>query len=674
MARERSCLPVLLLLCLAACAASLCGCGSDSGTGSTGEIGQKIPLPDLDPPAPYSVTVERGVAVARPGSPPVILYLDLFRPAVEGRFPSLLEAVAYRREILQYAEPDPAWLASLGYAVAIVDARGTGSSQGIWGVFSEEEVSDIVWLVDDWIPAQPWSDGKVGMYGPSYMGILQYRVAARNPRHLEAIFPGVAMADAYRDIFYQGGIFDQEFILTWAAATMGLSLLPGTQLFKDPVSALVALFEHALAVPEVLSLLEMTTDQPFFRERSPMTYWADLKDVPVFATAGWLDIFTRGTLLNHIGLTGTASAGSARFAGAPAPRRIVVGPWYHLGGAMLDGLPAAVLHKRWFDWHLKARGDPDYSLYDILDPRYPVLLYVMGAEKWRKEESWPLDRVRYTELYLSGLEQPADRNPSLHNGTLLWPSEWALLAPDPEEPAARSRITHAPPSYAGRYSRSTCRWLMGLTAFHPSSQDERENERLTLTFSTGFLDRDLEVTGPAVLRLWARTWFGPAVPEAAQTLPAGLSAEPDVHWIVNLNDVYPDGRVVNLTSGWLAASHRPDPSRPDWTQSGYDPFEYPEDQNPVPPRDGELYEYVIEIWPTSNLFRAGHQIRIDLANSDYPHLAPSPYPSESEILHDSAHPSRLVLPLVDPGSTRPEQWIEDPQAYFSGRVAWEEGS
>ncbi len=671
MAQGRVSIAGLVVLCWAAAVAGLCGCGSDSGRGASSQTGQKIPLPNLDPETPYPVTVERGVAVIRPGSPPVTVYLDVFRPAVEGRFPSLLEAVAYRREILQFAEPDPAWLASLGYAVAIVDARGTGSSQGQWGVFSEEEVSDLAWLVDEWIPAQPWSNGKVGMYGPSYMGILQYRVAGCKPRHLEAIFPGVAMADAYRDIFCQGGILNQEFILTWAAGTIGLSLLPGTQLFKDPLSALVAFLEHALAVPEVLSLLELTTDQAFFRERSPMTYWADLKDLPVLASAGWLDIFTRGSLLNHVGLTETASADSARFCGMPPPRRILVGPWYHMEGAMLEGLPSPALHKRWFDWHLKARDDPDYAHYDILDPKYPVLLYVMGAEKWRKETSWPLDRARFTPLYLSGAEQPDDQNPSLNNGTLLWPSEWESRAAGGEGPCATSRITHAPPSYAGRYSRSTCRWLMGLTAFHPSSQDERENERITLTFSTGRLDRDLEVTGPAVLRLWARTRFGPPVPEAGQAVPAGEPLEPDVHWIVNLNDVHPDGRVVNLTSGWLAASHRPDPSRPDWTQPGYDPFDYPEDQNPVPPREGELYEYVIEIWPTSNLFLAGHQIRIDIANSDYPHLAPCPYPSESEILHAPDHPSRLILPIVDPESARPEQWIEDPQAYFSGAVPWE---
>jgi hypothetical protein len=125
--------------------------------------------------------------------------------------------------------------------------------------------------------------------------------------------------------------------------------------------------------------------------------------------------------------------------------------------------------------------------------------------------------------------------------------------------------------------------------------------------------------------------------------------------------------VRNITSGWLAASHRPDPARPDWTRDGYDPFLYPEDQAPTLPEDGEVYEYVIEIWPASNVFRAGHQIRIDIANTDYPHFLPSLVPSENEILHDAEHPSRLILPLVDPGTTNPRQWIHDPEAFFAGR-------
>ncbi len=644
---------------------------------------ERIPLPDMGPADPFSVKEERGVVLVRDDPHTTKLYADIFRPDGEGRFPALLEVVAYRREIFTLGRaPDPRFLASQGYAVVVVDARGTGSSEGKWGAFSEDEIQDVVWIVDSWIPSQPWSNGKVGMFGPSYMGIIQLLTAGRHPSHLKAIFPGVAMADAYRDIFYQGGIFNQEFILFWALATIGLSLLPGTQLAVDPFSALKALKDHLEALPELLSWLQMTTDQEFFWMRSPMHYWSDLTDIPVFMSAGWFCIFTRGSLLNYVGLTDAQSSSTRARTKMPAPRKIIVGPWYHVTGALLEGIPSEHLHKRWFDWHLKADDDPLYPYYDILDPAFPVLLYVMGEERWRKETEWPPPRVRYETLYLSGERQVYDQNISLNNGSLIWTrdlNQQALRLRD----SPPTEIRHQPPQYAGRYSRSPCRWLVGFPSARSFSEDERVNETRTLTFSTSPLQEDIEVTGPLVVRLWAQTHFE-ALPAEQLLHVNGLDAsfatlfpmivaavtEPDVHWIINVNDVLPDGRVRNITSGWLAGSHRPDPTQPDWTQPGYDPFHYPQDIEPRPVEDGTLYEYVIEVWPTSHVFKKGHQIRIDVANSDVPHLLPSLVPSTSRIFHDPDHPSRLVIPVVDKATTDPSQWIDDPEAYVSGAAPW----
>jgi len=645
---------------------------------------KKIPLPDQGPAELYPVVYETGIPIVRDTDPGKSkLFANIYRPRVEGRFPALLEGIAYRREIIAIGKaPDPKWLAKRGYAVVLLDVRGTGSSEGKWGSFSEEEIEDLAWIIDHWIPRQSWSNGKVGMIGPSYMGINQLLAAKKRPAHLKAIFPGVAMADAYRDVFYQGGIFNQEFILFWALATVGLSVLPGTELLADPFSALKALAEHIGQIPDLLGWLGMTLDQPFFEERSPMYAWDEVADLPVLATGGWFCIFTRGTLLNHTNLEQRARQNERR-QGWVVPKRLVMGPWYHGSGAILTDLPSEVLHQRWFDWHLKADEDPLYRNYDILDPQYPLQVYVLGREKWRKEREWPPARARYETLVLSGLRQEADRNPSLNNGSLFReergkPARAAWSGPE------STLLAHNPPHYAGQYSRSTCRWLVGLTAFHSSSEDERRNEKRTLTFSTGLLEKDVELAGPAVLRLWARTRFAPLSPDSVKLVERlhrdsdGLldpllqdMQEDNVHWIVNLNDVYPDGRVRNLTSGWLSASHRRDPNRPDWTQPGYDPFDYPEDRSPSLPEEGRLYEYVIEIWPTCNLFKAGHQIRIDISNSDAPHLVPSLVPSESEILHEPAHPSRLILPLVDPESTDPALWIEHPRRFFAGEVPWD---
>ena len=374
-------------------------CGDSRGAGPSGfdpAAEAKIPLPDLRPAEPYEVVQERGVRIVRDTDPAQAgLYADIVRPGSEGRFPVLLEAIAYRREIFALIEaPKPEELARNGYVVILLDVRGTGSSEGVWGCFSEDELEDVAWIVDHWIPEQPWSNGKVGLFGPSYMGIVQLLTAARRPAHLKAIFPAVSMADAYRDIFYQGGIFNQQFILFWGIVTAGLSLLPSTELFRDPLSALRAFVEHVGQIPQILSWLEMTTDEAFFVERSPMYFWETLAHYPIFMTGGWFDLFTRGSLLNYIHLERETRILQARGRAGTAPKRILMGPWYHIEGAMMPGLPGADLQRRWFDWHLKADEDPLYPRYDILDPRYPVCLYVMGADRWRKEEAWPLERAR----------------------------------------------------------------------------------------------------------------------------------------------------------------------------------------------------------------------------------------------------------------------------------------
>ncbi len=648
----------------------------------------KIPLPDFSPRTPYKALVQSGIAIVRPDDPEQLkIYLDVHRPDSSKRFPTLVVATAYRREFIGILSAD---FVPKGYAVVIIDVLGSGSSEGGWEALSYKENEYVAWIIDNWIPKQEWSNGKAGMFGQSYMGITSYLTAGQQPEHLKAIFPVVSLADAYRDIFFQGGIFEQEFILAWARGTINMSLLPPTQLysprlddlqhfFDDLDSGVKALKEHKQQEPIIISWLARSTDELFFDERSPMTYWEELAEIPIFATGGWWDIFTRGSLLNYTGITKEKQ--KLRQAGGLAgPMRIIVGPWYHGTGAMMAGIPQALLQQRWFDWHLKADGDPKY---DILDPSAPVILYVFGAEQWRREKEWPLLRAQNKTLYLSGQEQSHDQNESLNNASLLWPEEWEHLQ-ETTYVEGPSRISHnpdeGPEGLAGTQTRSSCRWSAGATSFLPFTEDERENEKKVLTFSTARLDQDLEVTGPIVLRLWARSVFGtPSSPPPAYWFETGEMANADlypllpwaqkndVHWTVNLNDVFPDGRSRNITSGWLSASHRPDPSRPDWTQADYDPFLYPEDQNPVPPQSGVIYEYVIEIWPTSNIFLTGHQIRIDIATSDYPHFLPSLVPSENEVLHDAAHPSKLIIPVVEAASTDPRQWIDDPDAFFRGK-------
>jgi len=657
---------------------------------------EPLPLPDLTPPVPYPVKVERGIPVTfQDASGERLIYLDVFRPDSEGRFPALLSGIAYRRELFQFLPPNPHRHAARGYVMVLMDVMGTGSSEGPWECFSNREIEDMVHVIDHWIPAQSWSDGKVGAYGLSYMGINSLLAAGRNPKHLKAILPSMAAGDVFRDVFFQHGIFDQLFISFWAALTINFSLLPSTETLANPDSADRAHQDHLDMIPTVLSWMENSTDGPFFLERSPMYYWPEIAKLPVLATGGWFGIFTRGTLMNHTHLAReTRALEETGPAGFFAPKQIIVGPWYHGDGAVTLGLPFDTMFERWFDWHLKADEHPDYRNYVFLDPDASVFLYVLGEERWRKEREWPLSRANYRTLYLSSETQTHDQNESLNNGTLLWEEERpagqgpGIAGPEP------TRLVHDPlqdvSRFSGRLSRSYTRWGHLFPLGLPGAEDERENEKNVLTFSTAPLAEDVEVTGPMLLRLWARSEFGSPVspPDswheiARQTRVAGetIDISPLIPWAtdtrlhlcVNLNDVFPDGQVRNITSGWLAASYRPDPERPDWTQPGYDPHDYPEHVRPVPPQSGETYEYVIEIWPSSNNFKKGHQIRIDIATTDYPHFLFCLTPSETDLLHDSEHPSRLIIPVVDQGTTDGAQWIDEPWEFFSGEVPWTDG-
>jgi len=639
----------------------------------------KRPAPDITRHSPYDLIIESH-SFQRPDDPEQkTLYLNIFRPDASGEYPALLMTTAYRREFMRAMPPSPEEMVPHGYAVVHMDARGSGSAEGSWTALSPEEIKDIVYVIEEWIPGASWSNGKIGMYGASYMAIVQFLAAGYNPQHLKAIFPTVSMADAYQDIFMHGGIFEQGFIVPWAMGTMALSLLPSTEIFTDPVRAGEVFREHSDARPDIIAFTENTINGPFFTDRSPMYRWDEAAKLPVFGVGGWWDIFTRGSLLNQTELEKRSKeiTGAGGIAG---PKRFIIGPWYHISSG--NGVPLGKMMKRWFDWHLKLDEEPDYEGYDLLNPKYPVCMYVLGEERWRREKEWPLSRTQYKALYLSGLEQTNERK-TLNNGSLLFAEtleEGAALLPQNDYTSIEYDPLQDESKFAGRAARSSCRWIGGAMSFMPYVENEINNDAISLTFSTAPLEEDIEVTGPIALRLWVESVTGPSVdtpPDLWSAYIKGYGIDPvpgkiiawakipDVHWIVNLNDVFPNGRSRNLTSGWLAATHRPDPSRPDWTRAGYDPFNYPEHRNPQPLLEGVPVEYVIEIWPTSNIFKAGHKIRISISNTDYPHLLPSLVPSQSKILHDAEHPSRLIIPVVPEGSTPPHQWIEDIETYLS---------
>ena len=229
------------------------------------------------------------------------------------------------------------------------------------------------------------------------------------------------------------------------------------------------------------------------------------------------------------------------------------------------------------------------------------------------------------------------------------------------------------------------------TTWQDAFIDERRDETGVLTFTTEPLQQDLEIAGPLLLSFWARTSFDrPLKQEAVQktierikkifnvdtNLLLDLMDREDVQWVIEVNDVFPDGRAKNITSGWLSAWHRPyDPDelpeavehRTDPAYTPFDPFYDGPDKNPGPINDGELYQYAIELWPMDCVFRAGHRVRVSISASDFPHLLPVLRPSTSTLVIDRAHPAQLdFTAVIDSNEGTEWKWIEDVNRYLTG--------
>ncbi|HNY64083.1 MAG TPA: CocE/NonD family hydrolase [Deltaproteobacteria bacterium] len=669
-----------------------------------------------------------------PDQPAARLYATVIRH--EGRkLPTILVATPYRREIMMLLYLP---LLCHDYNLVAVDIRGTGSSAGEWVSFGPEEHLDTAYVIDGWIPSQAWSDGRVGMIGPSYMAIIQMHAAGQietdssgNPVHLKALFPIVSMSDAYRDIVMHGGNVDLEFIPMWLGMVDLLGILPPLLYGGGETPSLSDLDriaecrdiwqEHYRSIPIHLGWIfdgNNTLKNAFYETKSPMIYWPDKPDggwnfpeypyldvgtipegLPVFMTGGWFDIFTRGTLNNfQYGLA----------CHKPGDRALIMGPWYHIDGAMGLGLNRIItgeLPARWFDWKIKGIGDPF-----MVD--YPVLLYVDGVKRWRAEKDWPLPACRTAgkTLYLS--KKPAslvsgDWFSSTNKG-----NNYRLVetptADDYTKKTLLGRVKradpelkHDPTSLHGWESRSSVRWNMGLSALMPQISklllgldydskwffdDERTDEVGVLTFTTEPLKSDLEICGPLLLTFWARTDFTRELSAAKYTaavnkitktlnigdsLPHQLLTRKDVQWVVEVNDVFPDGRARNLSSGWLSAWQRPyDPANrqaidPAYLNDPFDPFYCHGNKHPDPIAENKTYAYAVEVWPMDNVFKKGHRIRVSLSASDFPHLMPVLIPSKNTIVIDADHPAKLQFTSVNSsGEGVSWKWVDKPDTYL----------
>jgi hypothetical protein len=559
------------------------------------------------------------------------LATDVYRPSEEGRFPTLLARLPYNKELLTEILPslDVFRAVQAGYAIVVQDARGCFASDGEFDPFFQEAddgADAIAWAAD-----QPWSDGNVGGFGRSYLGVTQLAAATRSPQALRAIAPARAPATYYGDLAYQGGTFQLGADLLWALV-MALGeqqrRLMREQAAMDDMGATLMALGDVEALYRKLPLVDVPPLEgvasyyfDWVRHRNYDDYWRaistvevhDQITVPALHIGGWYDFFLGGTLANYRGIKEHGGGEIAR-----DNQRLIIGPWSHQDstgsypgryyGVMAHAEVADLTgeHLRWFDRWLK--GD-----HSGVEDDKAVKIFVMGVDQWREEDDWPLPDTRYRNYYL---HSGGRANSSSGDGSLL--TEEPL---DEPEDVFRYDPHNPVPTVGGAT-------LLGdATNVGPRDQREVEAREDVLCYTTPPQESAIEVTGPVELVLYIS------------------SSARDTDFTGKLVDVYPDGRAENLTDGILRTRYR-------------ESFTKPEHMQP-----GKVYELHVDLWATSNVFLPGHRIRFEVSSSNFPRFDRNTNTGgnifdESEadfvtatnrVHHSSPYPSRLLLPIIERG-------------------------
>ena len=573
----------------------------------------------------HGVLFESGLSV--PMRDGTVTRADLFLPDADGPFAALITRTPYDRTASEnISAPIHAVRAAQdGYAVVIQDVRGRYDSEGEFRPL-HQEIEDGYDSVE-WVGAQEWCSGRVGMYGISYGGATQWLAALGRPPSLGAIAPGYTATDYHDGWAWQGGAFELGFNLTWATGALTHAMWPT---LRRRLGLTEADEDDFLSTKDALDLAferMPLSDQPHLRGLADYywewlshpeydEYWSEIciQDrlgeigVPTFSYGGWYDLFMGGTLRGFNGIRHAAPSPELR-----AAHRLLVGPWVHLrncpgtvgaydfgtrAGAYHLGLEGKLLD--FFDHHLRGGPAPGAGA---------VEMFAMGENRWRTYDSFPPPEADEVRLYL---RSTGGAGRSMEDGTL-------NFDPPGDEPA--DAFVYNPADPAPTMGGGLCcdaAWMK----WGPYDQRPVEARSDVLVYSTPPLAQDIEITG------WVRA-----------TLYASTSAA-DTDFTAKLVDVSPDGDAMNLTDGIVRARYR----------QGRGPA--------LAVTPGEVVEYDIDMWATSNVFRAGHRIRLEVSSSNFPRFDRNPntggdISSEDRMVqafqtvhHDAERPSHLTISMV----------------------------
>ncbi len=578
----------------------------------------------------YQVIREPNVMV--PMRDGVRLATDVVRPDAPGRFPVLLNRGPYGKDSYLGNPDHSIWFFPRnGYVLLSQDVRGRFDSEGEYNPLFQE-AQDGYDLVE-WAARQPWSNGRVATTGQSYLGATQYTLAGGHPLppHLQTLMPVSASADFHQSwVYHTGGAMEWGWNVPYAIlkgrntldragredllAQMDEYVIePGN--FGQPLSD--QWYRHLPlrdwidrlkeAAPYFHEYFDQELDGPYWWPINMMRQAANVT-IPMFHITSWYDIFLEGALNSFQAIQQNGGSELAR-----RNQKLLIGPWAHLrpytapttgGAGDIDfGSEAAIeLHDhmlRWYDYWLK---DEQTGIMEDA----PVRLFVMGDNRWRDEQEWPLARTHYNRWYLHSGGGANSRN---GDGSL------STVPPETDEPV--DRFTYDPADPAPTLGGNTL--IIDYGVFDQRPAEDRPD---VLVYTSDPLPSDTELTGPITVTVYAAT------------------TAPDTDFTAKLVDVRPDGFAHNLQDGIVRARYRTSVREPALI-------------NP-----GQVYRYDIDLWATSHVIKAGHRIRVDVSSSNFPRFDRNPntgaalgvdarLESARQTIHHSAqYPSHITLPVI----------------------------
>ena len=562
---------------------------------------------------PVGIVAERGVKV--PMRDGVLLDAMIWRPAAPGRYPVLVERVAY--ELEWRARANGELYASHGYVVVAQNVRGVYDSEGEYAQLRTDGWGDLQDGYDtvEWAAHQPWSSGQIGMLDGSFSGVTQYLVAPTRPPHLRALFVRQGGSDFYRDGRFPGGAHTlamarshllDSFLIPQLGRRPGLLSEALTRRRVEQAAA--ELSESLWRLPltswplieglwdSYWSILAHPEDGPYWAPTRLSDVFSEI-DTPILHLTSWYDFLLGGALRAFTGIRAQGRSAACR-----ESQRLVVGPWIH-GPAnvglrevgALDFGPEALLdyqalRLRWYGHWLKGVEN------GVMDGP-PVRTFLMGTDRWLGLSDWPPAEVGYRPLNLASGSEPGQG--------------WLTFEPPATDDAPDSFVYDPAEPVPS---------MVTVPAIGPT--DYRPIEDRVLVYTSAQLDEDLHVVGPITAVLY------------------GASSAPDTDWVVRLCDVWPDGRSLSVCDGILRARFR---------ESFADPTLM---------RPGQTYRFEVDLKATAQTFRAGHRLRVHVTSSDFPRYdrnlnTGGPFGEETvwdvatnTVFHDALRPSHLLLPIM----------------------------